>query len=95
MVTNIVADNNFLTLSLSESWNIASPKLKGLPQPNGPPAVANGFVPINLSIFESLADLSTSTDTFGTTLKTSTSTAASFRTSLPSLPPHLRSGSTI
>lgn len=94
-MANTVADNNFLTLSLSESWNIASPKLKGLPQPNGPPAVANGFVPRNPAIPNSLTNPSTSTGTFGTTLKTYISTAASSRTSPPSLPPHLLSGNII
>jgi hypothetical protein len=37
-------DNNFLTLDISQSWDTQSPPLKGLPQPNGPPAVANGYL---------------------------------------------------
>lgn len=43
--TNNWVDNNFLTLSLGSGWDIATPKLTGLTQPDGPPAVANGFVP--------------------------------------------------
>lgn len=35
-------DNDFLTLDLTNSWQIASPSLTGLPQPSGPPAVALG-----------------------------------------------------
>ncbi|TPX12457.1 uncharacterized protein E0L32_006869 [Thyridium curvatum] len=37
-------DNNFVTLDLTKSWDISSPALKGLPQPSGPPAVANGYL---------------------------------------------------
>lgn len=37
-------NNDFLSLPLSESWDISSPKLKGLPQPSGPPAVSNGYL---------------------------------------------------
>lgn len=36
------SDNDFLTLDLTKSWQIASPSLTGLPQPSGPPAVALG-----------------------------------------------------
>ncbi|KUJ20293.1 uncharacterized protein LY89DRAFT_579414 [Mollisia scopiformis] len=35
-------NNDFLTLDLTKSWQIASPSLTGLPQPSGPPAVAMG-----------------------------------------------------
>jgi len=35
-------NNNFLTLDLTKTWNVASPSLSGLPQPLGPPAVAMG-----------------------------------------------------
>jgi hypothetical protein len=31
-------------LSLNSSWQISSPSFKGLPQPSGPPAVANGYL---------------------------------------------------
>jgi hypothetical protein len=31
-------------LDLTKGWQISSPTLKGLPQPSGPPAVANGFL---------------------------------------------------
>lgn len=34
--------NNFLTLDLTKSWQIASPALTGLPQPSGPPALSLG-----------------------------------------------------
>ena len=37
-------DNDLLTLDLTNSWQISSPSLKGLPQPNGPPAVSLGFL---------------------------------------------------
>lgn len=37
-------NNDFLTLDLTKSWNIASPSLRGLTQPSGPPAVANGYL---------------------------------------------------
>lgn len=42
LTTNL--DNNFLTLDLTKSWDTASPKLSALPQPSGPPAVANGYL---------------------------------------------------
>lgn len=35
-------NNDFLTLDLTKTWQIASPSLTGLPQPSGPPAVALG-----------------------------------------------------
>lgn len=35
-------NNDFLTLDLTKTWQIASPSLSGLPQPSGPPAVALG-----------------------------------------------------
>jgi hypothetical protein len=38
------ADDNFITLDLTKSWDISSPPLTGLPQPSGPPAVAEGFL---------------------------------------------------
>ncbi|KAJ4375169.1 hypothetical protein N0V83_002253 [Neocucurbitaria cava] len=34
--------NNFLTLDLTKSWQVASPSLTGLPKPSGPPAVSLG-----------------------------------------------------
>lgn len=37
-------NNDFLSLPLSESWDISSPKLKGLPRPSGPPSVSNGYL---------------------------------------------------
>lgn len=36
--------NDFFTVDLSKSWDISSPVVKGLPQPSGPPAVANGYL---------------------------------------------------
>ncbi|KAL9594506.1 MAG: hypothetical protein Q9219_007000 [cf. Caloplaca sp. 3 TL-2023] len=36
--------NEFFTVDLSQSWDISTPSMKGLPQPSGPPAVANGFL---------------------------------------------------
>ena len=39
-----LADNDFLTLDLTKSWQISSPALQGLPQPSGPPPVANGYL---------------------------------------------------
>jgi len=35
-------NNDFLTLDLTKTWQIASPSLTGLPQPSGPPAVSLG-----------------------------------------------------
>lgn len=37
-------NNDFLTLDLTKTWQIASPSLTGLPQPSGPPAVALGYL---------------------------------------------------
>ena len=37
-------DNDFLTLDLKSNWQISSPSLTALPQPSGPPPVANGFL---------------------------------------------------
>jgi hypothetical protein len=37
-------NNDFLSLSLSDSWDISSPKLKGLPRPSGPPPVSDGYL---------------------------------------------------
>jgi hypothetical protein len=37
-------NNDFLSLPLSESWSISSPKLKGLPRPVGLPPVSNGYL---------------------------------------------------
>ena len=34
--------NDFVTLDLTQTWPVGSPTLKGLPQPDGPPAVAIG-----------------------------------------------------
>jgi hypothetical protein len=39
-----LSDNNFLTLDLTKTWDIANPALTGLPQPSGPPAVADGYL---------------------------------------------------
>ena len=41
---NCDSDNNFLTLDLTKTWDIASPALLGLAQPSGPPAVAMGYL---------------------------------------------------
>ncbi|KAI5373259.1 hypothetical protein J4E82_008016 [Alternaria postmessia] len=35
-------NNDFLTLDLTESWQVSSPALTGLPKPQGPPAVSLG-----------------------------------------------------
>ncbi|CAH0021846.1 unnamed protein product [Clonostachys rhizophaga] len=37
-------NNNFLTLDLSSDWSVDSPALVGLEKPNGPPAVALGYL---------------------------------------------------
>lgn len=37
-------DNNFLSLDLTKSWSISNPSLTSLPQPSGPPAVAQGYL---------------------------------------------------
>lgn len=39
---NKFSANNFLSLDLTKSWQIASPSLTGLPIPSGPPAVSLG-----------------------------------------------------
>ena len=36
--------NDFLSVALTEGWDISAPKLTGLPRPSGPPAVANGYL---------------------------------------------------
>jgi len=37
-------NNNFLSLDLTKTWQIASPSLTGLPQPSGPPSVSLGYL---------------------------------------------------
>ncbi|MCJ1254015.1 hypothetical protein MMC24_001829 [Lignoscripta atroalba] len=37
-------NNDLLALPLTETWQISSPTLKGLPKPSGPPPVANGYL---------------------------------------------------
>ncbi|KAK4497755.1 hypothetical protein PRZ48_010408 [Zasmidium cellare] len=37
-------NNNFLSLDLTKTWQIASPSLTGLPQPSGPPNVSLGYL---------------------------------------------------
>ena len=37
-------NNDFLTIDVTKSWDISSPVVAGLPQPSGPPSVANGFL---------------------------------------------------
>ena len=37
-------NNNFLTIDLSKTWQTGGPPLVGLPQPDGPPAVALGYL---------------------------------------------------
>lgn len=37
-------NNNFLSLDLTKTWQIASPALTGLPQPSGPPNVSLGYL---------------------------------------------------
>lgn len=87
-------DNNFLTLSLSNDWGIGSPPLKGLPRPDGPPAVANGFVFLLLPPFHPIystkyTNIVTVTAISGIITKTSTSMAAYSPTN--PLPTRLRS----
>lgn len=36
--------NGMVTLDVLQSWDIDSPALSGLPEPDGPPAVANGYL---------------------------------------------------
>ncbi|KAK0645761.1 hypothetical protein B0T16DRAFT_509581 [Cercophora newfieldiana] len=37
-------NNDFLTLDLTKSWDTGTPSFRGLAQPSGPPAVANGYL---------------------------------------------------
>ena len=37
-------NNDFLTIDVTKSWLITSPVIAGLPQPSGPPPVANGYL---------------------------------------------------
>ena len=37
-------NNDFLTIDLTNTWQIGGPSLTGLPQPDGPPAVALGYL---------------------------------------------------
>lgn len=37
-------NNDFLTIDVTKSWDISSPVIAGLPQPSGPPPVANGYL---------------------------------------------------
>ncbi|KAL6721324.1 hypothetical protein ACLMJK_000427 [Lecanora helva] len=37
-------NNDFLTIDVTKSWDISSPVISGLPQPSGPPPVANGYL---------------------------------------------------
>ena len=37
-------NNDFLSIDVTKSWDISAPSIKGLPQPSGPPPVANGFL---------------------------------------------------
>lgn len=37
-------NNDFVTIDLTKSWQISSPTVNGLPQPSGPPPVANGYL---------------------------------------------------
>jgi hypothetical protein len=37
-------NNNFLAVDLTKTWQISSPSMSGLPQPSGPPPVANGYL---------------------------------------------------
>lgn len=38
------ADNDFLTVDLTKTWQISTPSMSGLPQPSGPPNVSNGYL---------------------------------------------------
>ena len=44
MQTQNTWNNDFLTLDLSQTWQTGGPPLKGLPQPDGPPEVALGYL---------------------------------------------------
>jgi len=37
-------NNDFLTLDLTKTWDTSTPAFRGLAQPSGPPAVANGYL---------------------------------------------------
>ena len=37
-------NNDFLSIDVTKTWQITSPAQSGLPQPSGPPAVANGYL---------------------------------------------------
>lgn len=37
-------NNDFLTIDVTKSWDIALPVIAGLPQPSGPPPVSNGYL---------------------------------------------------
>ena len=37
-------NNDFLTLDVTKTWQISTPTLNGLPQPSGPPPIANGYL---------------------------------------------------
>ncbi|KAL1629545.1 hypothetical protein SLS54_001294 [Diplodia seriata] len=38
------ANNDFVTIDLTKSWQISSPSLTGLPQPSGPPSVSLAYL---------------------------------------------------
>ncbi|SLM37063.1 Kelch-type beta propeller [Lasallia pustulata] len=42
--TNNTWNNDFVTIDLTKTWQISSPTVNGLPQPSGPPPVANGYL---------------------------------------------------
>ena len=37
-------NNDFLTIDITKSWDISKPAITRLPQPSGPPPVANGYL---------------------------------------------------
>ena len=37
-------NNDFITIDVTKSWDISAPSIVGLPQPSGPPPVANGYL---------------------------------------------------
>jgi hypothetical protein len=37
-------NDNFLSLDLTQNWDVDSPRLEGMPRPNGPPEVALGYL---------------------------------------------------
>lgn len=41
---DVLADNNFLILDTTKSWDVSSPALSGLPRPSGPPDVSLGYL---------------------------------------------------